>query len=268
LTYRIDGKRVKKKWYFILRAAEEDVDFRLNSGNRTMPEQQVLYDNQPPLAAFPNPNAPHIQEGSDNHALDVDMFYGDGVQGLASWLRKHGANPRWTVPGEGWHIEITDNELDKLYRKFSDDTPTLKPGSRGEAVSRVQRLLNDRGFKVKVDGYYGKQLADAVRRVYRAYGYAGHDHVGDAMWQILLGKHPWRYLTAEERKAAATLEAERRIARRAGGWNRVDSSHLRNAEEAKDFLRRANLRLHEAAKDKKGWTKARRTRHAIIHKLI
>lgn len=43
-------------------------------------------------------------------------------------------------------------------------------------------------------------------------------------------------LTAEERRQASTLLAERRVALRRGGWGKIDASHLRNANRAKQWL--------------------------------
>ncbi len=43
----------------------------LNEGRRTMGEQTAFYRNQPPLAAFPSPFAPHIKKGFANHAIDM-----------------------------------------------------------------------------------------------------------------------------------------------------------------------------------------------------
>lgn len=124
--------RVSGRWNTVLRAARKDgVDFRVNSGHRTLREQTILFHKNMhlvggrwvprpghPLTAFPNPLAPHIRSGRAAHALDVDMFAGDGVQGLVRWLQHQGVHPRFTVPGEGWHIELTPAELKRLWKKF------------------------------------------------------------------------------------------------------------------------------------------------------
>lgn len=105
-----DGHRVSEPWFQVLTAARGDgVRFRLNSGRRTMAEQQRLYDlyraGRGALAAVPNARAPHIREGRDDHALDVDMYWGDGIAGLRRWLLAHRVATSLTVPGEGWHLE-------------------------------------------------------------------------------------------------------------------------------------------------------------------
>lgn len=119
------GKRVSGQWHTVLTEAAKHVNFRLNSGKRTMAEQRALVRSQglwsyanPHGAAAPNPNAPHIRVGRANHALDVDQYAGDGVQALARWLRSHGMAVNFTVPTEGWHIEASAADLAKLARKF------------------------------------------------------------------------------------------------------------------------------------------------------
>lgn len=119
------GRRVSPEWEFVLRAAQDaGVRFRLNSGQRTFAEQAALrrlYEQgRGPLAARPSHTAPHIRTGRPDHALDVDMYAGDGVQGLARWLRRQGLPVAWTVPGEGWHIESPRRELERLARKLDD----------------------------------------------------------------------------------------------------------------------------------------------------
>lgn len=108
--YTIDGKRVSPAWHTVLsEARERGIDFRLNSGRRTMAEQWALWrayrNGSGVLAAFPSPFAPHIRVGRAGHAIDVDQFAGDGEQALQNWLRKHGVDAVNNVPGEGWHID-------------------------------------------------------------------------------------------------------------------------------------------------------------------
>ncbi|MDP2710780.1 MAG: hypothetical protein Q8O56_06140, partial [Solirubrobacteraceae bacterium] len=114
-----DNRRVSSQWATVLNAARAaGVHFRLNSGQRTFAEQERLraayLAGRGALAAVPSHTAPHIRTGRPDHALDVDMYVGDGVQGLARWLRAKGASVAWTVPGEGWHIEVPRAHLERL----------------------------------------------------------------------------------------------------------------------------------------------------------
>ncbi len=110
MTPSFDGHHVSDDWFKVLTAARRaGVSFRLNSGRRTLAEQQRLYDlwqaGVGNLAAVPSPTAPHIRVGREDHALDVDVEFGTGVAGLRSWLRGHGLATSLTVAGEPWHVE-------------------------------------------------------------------------------------------------------------------------------------------------------------------
>lgn len=70
-------------------------------------------------------------------------------------------------------------------------------------------------------------------------------------------------LTAGEREHVATLELERRVAKRHGGWSKVDPSHLRNATRSKDWLR-ARVKLLKASKA----TAGRKARIARLEDVI
>jgi hypothetical protein len=117
------GKRVSRTWKRVLSSAERHgIDFRLNSGRRTMREQWALWrawrNGTGNLAAFPSPIAPHIRVGLPNHAIDVDQFVGDGEAGLQRWLSRHGVPAVNNVPGEGWHLDAPLGPLLRLARKI------------------------------------------------------------------------------------------------------------------------------------------------------
>lgn len=81
-------------------------------------------------------------------------------------------------------------------------------------------------------------------------------------------KHPRAYLSDGEKHWRDVLVKERRVAKRHGGWNHVDGSHLERATKAKSELRQA-LRDIENAASKDGWEKNdRRRRHDYMKGLI
>lgn len=148
-----NGKRVSGEWQVILEEArDQGVRFTLNSGNRTIAEQKRLraaYLRRlaggpwAPLAAVPSCSAPHIRCNRIDHAIDVDALDG-GAGRLAAWLRRQGVNPRFTVPGEPWHIELTAAELRRLSARFSADpyrflTPTEKRWAKEYDRLKAQR---------------------------------------------------------------------------------------------------------------------------------
>jgi len=76
------------------------------------------------------------------------------------------------------------------------------------------------------------------------------------------------YLTDDEQRARRVLLRERRVAKKNGGWDKVDASHLERASAAKAQLRKQARLIRQAAK-KDGWTKNhRRERYDAIRMLL
>jgi len=82
--------------------------------------------------------------------------------------------------------------------------------------------------------------------------------------------HPYHSLTDGERAARNTLVKERRVARRNGGWSKVDKSHLEHAVEAKKEIKAQLKRIAKAADgEKDGWKKnQRQVRYDYLKKLV
>jgi len=76
----------------------------------------------------------------------------------------------------------------------------------------------------------------------------------------------WNVLRDDEREHMETLAKERRIAKRNGGWDKVDPSHLRAASEAKHWLiDRHNELRRKATEQPRGWDKwNRRARYELL----
>jgi hypothetical protein len=80
--------------------------------------------------------------------------------------------------------------------------------------------------------------------------------------------HPYQALNEHERQWRNVLVRQRRVARRHGGWRKVDPSHLAQAVEAKKKLR-ARMRKIAKAAETSGWEKnQRRTRYDYMKKLV
>jgi hypothetical protein len=77
--------------------------------------------------------------------------------------------------------------------------------------------------------------------------------------------HPYHYMTDAEQYHRDVLVRERRIARRHGGWEKVDGSHLRKAKDAKDWLRVQRRQILEAGDQSK---QHRKVRADYIRKLL
>lgn len=201
---RFQGKRVSKTWDVILTDAAKRVDFRLNSGRRTMAEQLHLWRNRgkpgfASLVAFPQPNAPHIRVGRENHSLDVDTNVGDGEQALERELERMGLVIVNDVTGEPWHqTEPDEPRLKRVAGRILaaevDHTPTLRKRDKGRQlagpdVRRFQGLLRGAGMNgVPLTGKYDFATRLATKRFQRKHNIPTDSHatVGDKTWTTLL----------------------------------------------------------------------------------
>lgn len=136
MRYSIDGRRVSRDWWHVLRGAELDgVAFVLNQGRRTLAEQAAFYARYLrdgwPLAAKPTPWAPHVRAGRQDHALDVATLDG-GMDRLRAWLHAHGVTTTLTVRGESWHVEANDAAaLHRLARRIAQRERRRRVGGEG-----------------------------------------------------------------------------------------------------------------------------------------
>lgn len=67
----------------------------------------------------------------------------------------------------------------------AETPPTLRKGSKGEAVERLQSLLNANGAALKIDGDFGHRTEDAVEDFQRAKGLHVDGIVGPYTWEKL-----------------------------------------------------------------------------------
>lgn len=76
-------------------------------------------------------------------------------------------------------------ELVDAAAKCSQPQPTLRVGSRGEAVVRLQQALVAHGAAISADGAFGPMTAAAVKDFQRAQGLAADGVVGPMTWGAL-----------------------------------------------------------------------------------
>ena len=67
---------------------------------------------------------------------------------------------------------------------------TIRYGSRGDEVKRLQTLLNQQGSNLAVDGIYGEKTRSAVKQYEKSKGLAVDGIVGVNTWTSLAGSHP------------------------------------------------------------------------------
>lgn len=92
------------------------------------------------------------------------------------------------IPDEGG----TDPQLPPAVTP-PQNRPTLRMGSRGEAVTELQLLLSFRGYLPgPIDGIFGPMTQSAVTSFQRDQGLAVDGIVGPITWNALLSGIPWK----------------------------------------------------------------------------
>lgn len=167
----------------------------LNEGRRTMAEQWAFFRNQPPLAAFPSPFAPHIKKGFANHAIDGNSING-AIQRLAKFYEEQGVDVAFNVPGEAWHMDtLSQAQLRAAAKRIrrERDSAVLVHGERSGAVRFLKHQLDyirdpqtrkkyykpgeskpDKGWS----RLYDKALVSAVKRFQKDHGLTPDGQVG------------------------------------------------------------------------------------------
>jgi len=176
---------------------------------------------------------------------------------------------RWgEAASESWHVTYRGGGKARPGKLAVDDHPSLKRGDKGDAVRRVQKWLAQHGERnVKPDGNFGPLTEKAVKRLYRAWGHAGHGRFGDVGWSIIEGKHPWRALRDDERETLAGLFAARRAAKRAGSWKKLDPAERKTAAHHMRWLIGRRKHIWRAG-TAEGWKPGRRRKRYQIIKNV
>ena len=68
----------------------------------------------------------------------------------------------------------------------AEDMPLVKKGSKGDAVKKLQEILNGKGYKLTVDGDFGEKTDAAVRAYQKANHLTVDGEVGEKTWASLL----------------------------------------------------------------------------------
>jgi D-alanyl-D-alanine carboxypeptidase len=198
----------------------------------------------------------------------------------ASWLRLRARIGKeagvWICPTSSRTAYRTYAEQQYFWNLYTSGRGALaaRPGTSnhgwGVAVDvpapRMAQLINRYGAE------YGwqKRWSDAPSEWWHfKYAPQNDRHKGES--PALAKKkqaHPYHVLTADEKEHRNILVKERRSAKRHGGWEKIDPSHLKRASEAKRWLANQAKEIREAAA-KDGWSKNnRRRRYDYIRKLV
>lgn len=127
--------------------------------------------------------------GSNAHATHVHVSVGNGPDGrstsgydsTASWgIDDLGKPPAPSAPAKPSKPSTEKNRL-------GDKMPTLKRGSKGTDVRRLQGLLTANGYKTAIDGIFGPQTEKKVKAFQSKHAKPVDSIVGKLTWNALLG---------------------------------------------------------------------------------
>lgn len=198
----IDGEEVSSIWYPLLSATRAaGVRFNVNEGHRTMARQIYFWTHQPPLAARPSPNAPHIRTGRWNHAIDFNNAESVRQYFWNRWKIRLVRTVRWPNGSvrEEWHLEVDPRDMSKMVeiaRKLGtggSDDKTLHIGQSGPSIVKLKKLLYTKGvrnFSGKNSSnryipFFGKYTEAAVKRFQRDHKLKADGVVGPSTWRAL-----------------------------------------------------------------------------------
>jgi peptidoglycan hydrolase-like protein with peptidoglycan-binding domain len=119
------------------------------------------------------------------YVLTVDGSFGEHTELAVKHLQKAfgytvdgavGDGTRFLInqqAGLNWKSPVNANTL-------ADWAVTLKKGSSGDGVAKLQKGLAALGYSVEVDGKFGSGTEDAVKHLQQAFGYTVDGDVGEA----------------------------------------------------------------------------------------
>jgi hypothetical protein len=214
-------------------------------------------------------------EGSDLTPIPGGQLREDAAQ---AWLAM-----RLNI-GKQKQVWICPTSRRTAYRSFADQEYFWSLYRSGRGALAATPGTSNHGWGIAVDMPTGAMQA-AVRECGHKFGWGikGGQLASDAPseeWHCTFHPgvfesppkpdhvHPYRLMNEAERAARDMLIRQRRVARRAGGWSKVDDSHLKKAVQAKKDLRQCASNIRSAAKDS-GWDENhRKARYDYANKLI
>jgi hypothetical protein len=199
----------------------------------------------------------------------------------ASWLAMR------AYIGKKRGVWICPTSVRTAYRPYADQEYFWKLYRSGRGALAARPGTSNHGWGIAVDipspamqaavrecghqfgwGIRGGRLrSDAPSEAWHCTYHPGN-YPAAKQYQTKPKVHPYKALSDRERQWRDVLVKERRIARRHGGWRKVDPSHLAKAVAAKKKIR-ARMRKIAAAAEASGWEKnQRRTRYDYMKKLV
>jgi len=126
----------------------------------------------------------------------------DDLRDGVDWTTVAGAEGRSPTPSSDPPSIITDARDNPLCQ------PTLRRGSKGPTVRRLQQELVDAGQQTSVDGIFGKDTERVVRAYQASRCLTVDGVVGRATWTLLLTDHPAVPRTQRPGRDVVTIDSK------------------------------------------------------------
>ena len=159
---------------------------------------------------------------------------GDSAQ-LKRFQRAHHVNVTGKVYASSWTALLSRGS-----------TPTLRPGSKGEAVKRLQRSLTATGRPVSVTGSYGTATTKAVKSVQRARNLKATGTANAAVWRLLQAGDPVVKKAVVKKAAVKKAAAKKKT-------SKVSSSTSKGAKALAFAKRQIGDRYRRGASGPNAW---------------
>jgi len=126
--------------------------------------------------------------GKNAHATHVHVSVGNGPDGRST--TGYDTTTTWKISdlADGKPSKPpTPGKPDTGKGKLGDKMPTVKRGSKGTTVSRLQGLLTANGYKTSIDGIFGPQTERVLRSFQSRHAKPVDGIAGPITWNALLG---------------------------------------------------------------------------------
>lgn len=127
-------------------------------------------------------------KGPSAHKTHVHVSVGNGPDGRST--KDYDNTSGWDVSelADGKPSKPpTPGKPDTGKGKLGDKMPTVKRGSKGRTVNRLQGLLTANGYKTSIDGIFGPQTERALRSFQANHAKPVDGIAGPITWNALLG---------------------------------------------------------------------------------
>ncbi len=131
---------------------------------------------------------PRAYKGKSGHETHVHVSVGNGPDGRST--TGYDNTVSWQIDDLKNGTPAKPSKPSKPSTgtgKLGDKMPTVKRGSKGRTVNRLQALLTANGYKTSIDGIFGAQTERQLRAFQEKHAKPVDGIAGPITWNALLG---------------------------------------------------------------------------------